>query len=163
MEDLILSGQEELGVSVTKIIEFVKQLERERGLSEEEIQYKYACGHCDNLAKLVVNLINNLFGKQRTIGVDKVEFTRGDGQWTYHSYVKVINPGKGPSDFYDILGKKNYEETQQFIEEMHDGEFELAKKFKGSNFRLTRNFGLFRYVTDTCEQHIKVDTDTRIS
>ncbi len=58
MEDLVLLESNSVEENILAIIEFIKQVEREHGLSEDEIVYKYTCGACKHHIKTGVLTIN---------------------------------------------------------------------------------------------------------
>lgn len=85
--------------NILKLIELVKQKEKERGLSQEEIDFKYTHGFCAALANYIRASLLKCFG------FDAIMATRLNHSFISHN---------GAS--YDILGKKNVSEMHAFLE-----------------------------------------------
>lgn len=92
-----------------KIIQFVIDFEKERGLSELEIQEKYLHGYCSSL----VEIIKHFLPKAHIVGfLSYDEFS--------HFCIRLYEEGK--IYYYDINGAKSYNEMMEFI----------AKEFGGN-------------------------------
>lgn len=150
MEDLILQSSNTMEENILAIIEFVKQVEREHGLSDEEIEYKYTRGNCKNLAQLaILDTLVRLFGKIRGASVVKID----EYNISFPHYYLKVETKKGNACFYDILGKKSNQEMINFMK---------SDYWKKYNLKVAKNLVAnkhlqFSYVLDACEQHIKVE------
>ena len=85
--------------NILKLIEFVKQKEKERGLSQEEIDFKYTHGFCAALANYIRVSLLKCFG-----------FDANMASRLNHSFISHNGA------YYDILGKKNANEMYEFLE-----------------------------------------------
>ena len=155
MEDLVLPTSNTLEENVLAIIDFVKQVEREYGLSDEEIEYKYTRGSCKNLAQLaILDTLVRLFGNIRGTSVVKIEYNR-----SFPHYYFKVEEKKGNSYFYDILGKKTNKEMVDFM----NGDYWKKYNLKVAKSLASKKGLQFSYVLDACEQHIKADGNNIIA
>ena len=143
MENLVLDEKDDLGSNVLKIIEFVKQVERERGLTDEEMVYKYTHGHCWVLATCVVETINRIFGEVKE--VQEQSFAKFNTHW----YVEVkTNEGEF---YYDICGKKTKEEVEAYMDNL-EGLVREAVRFR--DFDVCEKYWLVDYIKEECKKYI---------
>lgn len=85
--------------NILKLIGLVKQKEKERGLSQEEIDFKYTHGFCSALANYIRESLSKCFG-----------FDTGMVSRLHHCFISH----NGAS--YDILGKKSESEMFAFLQ-----------------------------------------------
>lgn len=114
MEKLILPNQNATEENILRIIEYVRQVEKSKGLTDEQISYKYTHGDCNCLADLIKTLLPDV--KLKGFGS-----SNGDA----HSCVAIKgNPDVDErldrfigEDFYyfDINGKKYYDEMCEYL------------------------------------------------
>lgn len=102
-------------------IEYVKQIERERGLTEEEIDAKYLCGSCEILADGIVNLLK-LYGKNAMKYPMEVDYLDKDGSIQHNGKHVVV----------DIFEK--VENNSQTPEKRRPGTINLKYKIKHFGF-----------------------------
>ncbi len=122
---------------VLNFIDFVKAVERARGLTDEQIVAKYTHGGCSMLSNSIKQLVDN-YGNNDNIKAQIYEMDVVPTSWaptgtSYHSYVELyeikesINKntriGKIPIPFgikkesygyFDILGYHNYQELSYY-------------------------------------------------
>ncbi len=154
MEDLVLSVNDSLEDNILAIIDFVKQVEKENGLTEEQIEHKYSCGCCAVLAlELIKENIERLFGTTKELEGFAIE--TGNKKINTHSYLKLKKDLPEEDLYFDIFGKKTIKEVKKFISsKFWDKEFlkPWVAKFEKEN-----NLGQYMYVQEACYTRIKVE------
>ena len=100
-------------------IEYVKQIERERGLTDEEIAAKYLCGSCEILADAIVNLLK-LYGKNAMKYPMEVDYLEKDGSIQHNGKHVVV-------DLYE-------KEDNQTTEKRRPGSINMKYKIKHLGF-----------------------------
>ena len=153
MENLILPATNTIEQNVLAIIEFVKQVEREHGLSEEQIIHKYTCGYCGFLVDVVIKTLDKLFGTIKEIKKCTRNINYND-ELCYHCYL-CLKTAKGKSFYYDILGKKTKKQMLSFV----NGDFWYREDEKNwvKDFEYSREYSFKKYVAEACEQHIQAE------
>lgn len=111
--DFYLSPNEDVEVNINKVIREVVKLEKEFGLSDEEIKCKYSCGLCGDLAELVrVSLF--VYAKQKV-------FVDVSGIIDEHCsvYIRDLNSKEvfPPKIYFDILGRHEYKDVDKWKKE----------------------------------------------
>lgn len=114
MQVLVLNRADQLEDNILAIIDFVKRVEKEHGLTDEQIIVKYTCRYCSVLAcDFVVKTLHSLLGVEEDevdASLQKVATRKA----AHHYYVELKQRGKKPV-YFDILGKKSLEEMQNFV------------------------------------------------
>ncbi len=139
MLQLVLNPDSSDEENIYKIIDCVKKLEKEKGLSDEEISKKYTQGDCICLASLIKTLLPNV----------KIKWF-GSSLTDAHCCVAI----KGDPDkdskledfidedlyYYDINGKKYYDEMREFLSSTFHTDFdEISARYPGNVVNLTLN------------------------
>ena len=152
MTDLVLKVSDSIEENILKIIDFVNQYEKENGLTEEEILFKYSYLHHYHLAVVIVDILEKMYGKIRGLGIDKSEYAVNGKVWQAHSWVKYIDYENKKATYFDIFGKKSTEETNDFISLLMNKEVELHNKYESRACRYTHaDLWPLRF------RHIKID------
>lgn len=122
MNKLVLKSNEPTEENILAIINYVRALERENGLSDEEISYKYTHGDCTCLTTLINYFLPKvkvyLFEKEMESSHYCVGI-RGDivkDSKLAISYEMEGRRERGCKYYYDINGRKYFEEMCSFIE-----------------------------------------------
>ncbi len=111
MNNLRLRNNNPTEENVLKIINHIKDIETERGLTKDEIEYKYTQGHCSSLVEMVQHFLPS---------VRPIWF------WNYeecsHYCLAIENPDKNSGkyldlDYFDINGKKSYKQITDWMYE----------------------------------------------
>jgi len=115
MEKLILNKNDSIQDNILKIIEHVKKQERNNGLTDEQISYKYIHGDCS----VLVNIIKQIYPEAQ-------EVLFGEGEYGHFCVSIKGNPAEDSKleDFhmedryyFDINGRKYFDEMREFISE----------------------------------------------
>ena len=153
MEDLILTFENGLEDCIIKIIEFVKQVEREQGLTDEQIVHKYTCGSCGNLAlRLVKPTLERLFGEVEEL--EGVTFDTCYAQVPKHTYLKLKRENQEDL-YFDIFGVKTLKQVEEFLAtKFWEKEYQKpwVKKFEKEH-----NLGEYLSILQKCYQYIKTN------
>ncbi len=113
MQELILSKDSKLEDNIFAIIGFIKELERENGLTDEEIVHKYTCGHCCELALDIMKAtMDRLYGNVEEISGYTVD--TGDKRFPTHTYLKLKRSPDAEDIYFDIMGAKTIGEIDKF-------------------------------------------------
>lgn len=141
MKDLFLSKTDTDEKNIKKIIKFVKNLEKENGLSEEEIKIKYTFGGCSILADTVRYVFANVLGKE-------VEYSAVSGNGKTHFFV-ILN-----DECFDINGKSSFFQLQDFVNSDVFQNEENWQKGLQINRKSTQNLPWFCVDHIHCEERI---------
>ena len=146
MNRLNLSPADHVSVNVEKILGLVIELEKEKGLDMEEIQYKYTHGFCGALAQLVRIVLSKT--TQQTISIQHVDMDcKTDNLWPgahiEHVYMVTRDPNSTrnkifpPMDYYyfDILGKHHTDDYSTFTSDPYFVDKDLEQKYPGDKYR----------------------------
>lgn len=139
MEKLVINTNSPEEENILKIIEYVKQIERGKGLSEEKIEYKYTHGDCTCLAFLIKTILPNV----------KVKWV---GSCIEDGHCCIAIKGDPETDprledyidedlyYFDINGKKYYEEMKKYLSETFNTNYDrINARYKGSNVGASQN------------------------
>jgi len=160
MEDLILLTTSTMEEKILAIIEFVKQVEREHGLSEDEIIYKYTCGACFELSYYIVKgmlkyLYNCSFEKLNAC------YMVGDRKYIdHHVYLKMKGKTESEDLYFDIFGKKTKQEVDGFM--TSDFWKELQNSRDWADVKHNKEFWKGDYVLEACKKHIIAELTTNL-
>ena len=128
MGKLILTPNQNIETNIQAVLKRVVELEREFGLSDEEIKCKYTCGCCGPLVDMIVALLD-LYAKQ------KVRKDIGTTM-SQHCSIYIIDPttkDKPPllrgKIFYDILGRHDESEKDKWRKDLDYLQTEVIKKY----------------------------------
>lgn len=90
---------------IISLIEFNKELERDDGLTDEEITTKYISGFCGFLAKRLETAIKLIY-ERKSLQLPRVRAVTFDLDVGPHMYLKFPNPNKDKSA--NLLSQNNY-------------------------------------------------------
>ena len=99
-----------------------------------------------------------LYGLAVVIGKDYIQYMKnGSHTWTSHSYVKYIDNKNKRTAYFDILGKKTFEETADFLKKLHDEDLDYFKKVDLSTAAAKDRINNISYMISECEANIYTD------
>lgn len=108
MQKLYLSERNSDAENVLYIIDYLKEVDFEQGLSLEEIQYKYTHGFCYDLVELINKIYDKVFCE--ILDIEYFNFKNGRD---CHFYIKINDDDK---EYYiDIMGIQTIEQVQQMM------------------------------------------------
>ena len=139
MKKLVLNSNDLEEINIRKIIEYVRQFEKEKGLSDEEITHKYTHGDCVCLAFLIKILLPSV----------KVKWF-GSCSDDAHCCIAIKGDPKLDSKledfidedlyYFDINGKKYYDEMREFLSETFNTNIsEINARYQGSSVGANQN------------------------
>ncbi|MBQ3502772.1 MAG: hypothetical protein IJA72_03815 [Clostridia bacterium] len=104
--------------NILKIIRHIKDIETKRGLTESEIEHKYTYGYCSSLVEIVQHFLPEC----------KSILFWGYDEDVVHFCVGVKCQAKSniheDLDYYDINGKKSYDEMVEWMAKEFNGKIE---------------------------------------
>ncbi len=157
MKDLILSESNSTEENILAIIEFVKQVEREHGLSDDEIVYKYTFGLCWQLANFISRTLKFLFGIKDIKEIYRI----GNMEYIdHHVYVQYRDRKLNRCFYFDILGKKTEREVSSFMQSNFWEELDSKGIRKSNSDKL---FWETDYVDKACLEHIFAEKSASVN
>ena len=104
---------------ILKYIEDLKEVERKRGLTDEQIIAKYTNGYCADLEEAVHNLLamqnKGVITKKISCKIPENELGRRESP----HYLVGIHQGNEDISYYDILGKHSESDLREFSEHFY--------------------------------------------
>jgi len=105
---------------IFKYLEYLKNIERARGLTDEQITAKYVNGRCENLMIGIANVLKTM---DRQFATRKIKCKVPEGIENYvdgsHFVIELQDEKSGKSLYYDIRGKSDREFLNEFAENFY--------------------------------------------
>lgn len=118
MKKVILQSNEPSVENIMKLIELIKSLEKEKGLSNDEIIKKYTHSDCKFLVSMVQQIIPKVKPVLFVLDEEKFHYFIGVDLEQREACQKSKQQKK---IYFDINGKKSYEEACAFMSEEFNG------------------------------------------
>ena len=113
MENLTLQNNEATKENILAIIEYVKSVERNNGLTDEQIIHKYTQSDCRCLASLITYILPD---------TELIMFLADSpSAYEFFHYYAAINKNKSKNtnfenlEYFDINGKKDFKKAEKFV------------------------------------------------
>ena len=105
---------------IFKYLEYLKNVERARGLTDEQITAKYVNGRCGNLQMGIASVLKTM---DREYATRKITCKAPEGIENYvdgsHFVIELYDEKTGKSQYYDIRGKSDRESLNEFAENFY--------------------------------------------
>ena len=113
MESLTLQNSDATEENISSIIEYVKSIERDNGLTDEQITYKYTQSDCRCLATLIKHFLPD---------TELIMFiAESPSAYEFFHFYAAINKNQNRTldfkklKYFDINGQKDFEQAEKFV------------------------------------------------
>ena len=168
MEKIYLSRDAKDGENVQKLFDCVVAAEMERGLTLEEIQYKYTHGFCGLIAQFVKITMETKLDRKVMVKNVAMDLDSGNSQAKVeHVYVTVKPDVADPTnifarDYYDVFGKHTQQEMSAEVKNPYFIDQEIIAKYRHITDAFQEERDAFNEITDKCYECIEVEEQTPI-